>query len=621
MLRKILTRNIQKYLEYNDLRKQMFVECSPKDSELILYLLPWLLSVNHPDCPGYVPGLDTAFQVYDAASDKEIRNREQRFKEMFGITERGTLLRACSSFHWIEGLYTIGSIGTISQTPESDCDIWVCYDGRMLDAGSVKALNQKLELIREWIGQNGKIPVYFFVSEIHDIRACRFGSVDEESSGSTQTQVLKEEFYRTCVLICGKIPLWWICYDSRVLMNYDRVLLEITKQPYGFENLLDLGNLERVDEHEYFGAALWQLHKSLEKPLKSIIKMLLLKMQLDAPSEELVCHKFRQHVMVKHKDVMIPDPSVFSMFFIMSYYQGKHDADTISFIKECFYLRCGLKPFSRKHQFRERLIGLFFSKFEIDKEIRYNLDQFPKWNLEAQIRFGKRIFKLLLQIYRDISRSHAGVATLIDREDLTVIGRKIQAYYESRTHKVAILPKPMGVLNISGLTFHLNEGRWQVFSGNIMGGRIVGDPDILYVIAFIVQNRLFEPGRTHMIPNYSSISLPEIENLAVKIREFIVSDHTVIRGDYLKKAVIAKMLVVISFEEEPWEKAAGNIGLICKNSWGEVTVQRFHTEKRLRLFLDESGCRGGRVRVDYYLQKKTNNYTTLLKQVRHIIEG
>lgn len=620
MLRKILTRNVQKYLEYNDLRKQMFIECSPKDSELILYLLPWLLSVNHPDCPGYIPGLEAPFRVYDVMSDKDIRNREVRFKEMFGIQDRGSLLRPHSAIHWIEGLYTIGSIGTISQTPESDCDIWVCYDGRSLDAAALKSLNQKLHLIREWICQNGKIPVYFFVSEIHDVRECRFGSVDEESSGSSQTQVLKEEFYRTCVLICGKIPLWWICYDNRVLMNYDRVLLEINKHPYGFENLLDLGNLERVDEHEYFGAALWQLHKSLEKPLKSIIKMLLLKMQLDASSEELVCHKFRQHVMIKHRDVMIFDPSVFSMFFIMSYYQGKSDADTIAFIKECFYLRCGLKPFSRKHQFKEKLSGVFFNQFEIDKEVRYNLDQFPKWNLESQIRFGKRIFKLLLQIYRDISRSHTGVATLIDREDLTVIGRKIQAYYESKEHKVAIVPKPMGVLNISGLTFHLNDGRWQVFSGNIMGGRIVTDPDILYVIAFIVQNHLFEPGRTHMIPNYSSISLPEIENLAMKIREFIVLNHTVNRGDYLKKASISKMLVVISFEEEPWEKSASNIGLICKNSWGEIMVRRFHTGKRLKHFLDESGCRNGRVLVDYYLQKKTLNYTLLFNEVRRIIE-
>ncbi|MBU1168963.1 MAG: class I adenylate cyclase [Proteobacteria bacterium] len=621
MIRKIITRNKMKFLEYNDLRKQMFSECSPKDSEMILYLLPWLLSVNHQDCPGYLPDLDIPFRVHNVATEKEIRQREKTFKDMFGIHEKGSLLKLKPVFSMIQGLYTIGSIGTISQTPESDCDIWVCFDGDELDANQIRSLHQKLYLIKEWLNQNCKIPVYFFVSDIRDIRECRFGSVDDESSGSTQTHVLKEEFYRTCVLICGKIPLWWVCYDSRVLLTYDRVLNEIRKIPYGDDDLLDLGNLENVEEHEYFGAALWQFHKALERPLKSIIKMMLLKMQLDASSEELVCHKFRQHIMIKNLDNMIHDPSVFSMFFVMNYYQGKSDSDTITFIKECFYLRCGIKPYSKKNHFKKKLSDIFFSQFDIDKDVRGKLDRFSKWDLETQILFGKRLFKLLLQIYRDISKSHSGVASKIDREDLTVIGRKIQAFYEVKEHKVAILPKPMGILNVPGLIFQLNVGKWYVYPGNTSSGHIVSDMDILFAIAFIVQNDLFETGRSHMIPNSSSVSLPEIENLSIKIREFIHQHHTVIRGDYLKKASISKMLVVISFEEEPWEKSTSNIGLIYKNSWGEIFVRRFYTEKRLRTFLDECGCREGQVLADYYLQKKCINYSMLLDRVKKIIEG
>lgn len=620
MILKILERNKMKFLEYNELRKQMFSECSPKDSETILYLLPWLLSVNHPDCPGYMLDLDIPFRVFNVTTES-IRKRENQFKEMFGLREKGSMLKLKPVFSLIHGLYTIGSIGTISQTPESDCDIWVCYDSQEMDQQQIRNLHQKLYLIKEWLNLNCKIPVYFFASDIQDIRACRFGSVDDESSGSTQTHVLKEEFYRTSVLICGKIPLWWVCYDSRVLLTYERVLAEISKSPYGEYDLLDLGNLENVEEHEYFGAALWQLHKSLERPLKSIIKMLLLKMQLDASNEELVCHKFRQHIMIKTQDKMIPDPSVFSMFFIMNYYQGKSDPDTISFIKECFYLRCGIKPYSKKYNYKKKLSDIFFSQFEIDTEVRSNLDRFSKWDLESQISFGKRIFKLLLQIYGDISKSHSGVVSQIDREDLTVIGRKIQAFYETKEYKIPIIPKPMGVLNISGLIFQLNEAKWHVYSGNIKGDHIVSDPDILYVIAFIVRNDLFESGRVNMVPNYSSISLPEIENLSNKLKDFIQQGQTVIRGDYLKKASVSKMLVVISFEEEPWEKSTSNIGLIYKNSWGEVLVRRFNTEKSLREFLEKSGCREGQVLVDYYLQKKCINYNQLLGHIKKVIEG
>lgn len=621
MLRKILARNKAKYLEYNNLRKALFAENSPKDSDVILYLLPWLLSVNHPECPGYLPGLDIPFRVFNVNAEKGIKAREPSFKDMFGVNERGSLLRLTPKQSLILGLYTIGSIGTISQTPESDCDIWVCYDSRDMDPDRIKSLNQKLYLIKEWINQNCRLPIYFFVSDIMDIRKCRFGSVDEESSGSTQTHVLKEEFYRTCVLICGKIPLWWVCYDSRVLLAYDRVLAEISKNPLADDDFLDMGNLESVEEEEYFGAALWQLNKSLDRPLKSIIKMLMLKMQLDASSEELVCHKFRQHIMLKNPENMISDPSVFSMFFIMNYYQGKSDSDTMTFIKECYYLRCGIKPHSKKNLLKKKLTSIFFSQFDIDKDVRENLDRFSKWDLESQIIFGKGIYKLLLQIYRDISMSHAGVSSRINKEDLTVIGRKIQVVYESKEYKIAILPKPSDNMNISGLTMHLHRGKWHVYSGNINSGHIVSDLDILYIISFIVKNDLFQAGRVHMVPNQSSVSLPEIENLAIKIRDFIHQNHVVIRGDYLKKARIIKLLVVVSFEEEPWEKVPSNIGLIFKNSWGEVFVRRFNTEKRLRAFLDQNDCRDGQILVDYYLQKKCINYTVIMNQVKQLIEG
>lgn len=621
MLRKILARNKAKYIEYNNLRKDLFAENSPKESEVILYILPWLLSVNHPNCPGYLSDLDVPFRVFNIQMEKGIKHREQTFKDRFGIQEKGSLVKPVPNDSVILGLYTIGSIGTISQTQDSDCDIWVCYDSREMDIERLKNLNRKLYLIKEWISLNCKLPVYFFVSDIGDIRDCRFGSVDEESSGSTQTHVLKEEFYRTCVLICGKIPLWWVCYDSKVLLSYDRVLAEISKNPLADNDFLDMGNLESVEEDEYFGAALWQLNKSLDRPLKSIIKMLMLKMQLDASSEELVCHKFRQHIMIKNPDNMIPDPSVFSMFFIMNYYGGKSDPDTITFIKECYYLRCGIKPHSKKDHLKKRLTSLFFSQFDIAKDVRENLDRFSNWDLEAQIIFGKGIYKLLLQIYRDISMSHSGVSSRINKEDLTVIGRKIQVVYESKEYKIAVLPKSTDSLNISSLAMHIQSGKWQVSSGNITSGHLVSDIDILYITTFIVKNEMFQAGRIHMVPNKSSVSLPEIENLAIKIRDFIHQNHSIVRSDYLKKARITKLLVVISFEEEPWEKVPSNIGLIYKNSWGEVFVRRFNTERRLKDFLDQNDCREGQVLVDYYLQRKCINYTVLLNQVKKMIEG
>ena len=62
-IRKVLARNKKLYLEYNEFRKKMFRELSPETGEIILYLLPWLLSINDPACPGYVEAIDRTFKV------------------------------------------------------------------------------------------------------------------------------------------------------------------------------------------------------------------------------------------------------------------------------------------------------------------------------------------------------------------------------------------------------------------------------------------------------------------------------------------------------------------------------------------------------------------------------
>ncbi len=585
MNKKIITKNRKKFLEYNELRKQMFAEFSPNDSEIVLYLLPWLLSVNHVDCPGYLFDIDTVFRVFDIGNHKAILKKEKKFKELFDVGEKKSLIKPKAKFCTVLGLYTIGSVGTISQIPESDCDIWICYDKK----------------------------------DYKDIQNCRFGSVDEESSGSAQANVLKEEFYRTCMVISGKIPLWWVCYDSKAVISYEEALSVLDDTDYWEDDLVDFGDLENVVAEECFGAALWQIQKSLDSPLKSFIKMLLLKMQLEASNDKLICHNFRRHIMVKQTENAIPDPSVFSMLFLMNYIIGKGDVELVEFVKKCYYLRCQIKPYSKKYIIKKKLANKFFNQFELDKETREKLSRFSKWDLESQIGFGKQIFTLLLKSYRQIVASQAGAVSKMGQRDLTVVGRKIQVYYEAKEAKVVILPKSTSKLNISGLTFNLKNNTWYVFSGNDKAGRIVKAEDIVFVIAFVVRNKLFEAGRMHMLPNSSSISVTEIINLGIKIDEFFMQGgFSYVYHDFLKKSYITKILVVISFEEEPWEKTGNKIRIVYMNSWGEMFVEKITSFVKLKAILKSNRYIQDKVIIDYYLQKKCLNYTEILNGVKKI---
>lgn len=619
MIQKIITRNRKKIIAYNELRKQMFAEFSPEDSEIILYLLPWLLSVNEPECPGYLADIDTIFRVFDIAGNKVIKKKESEFKDLFDIDVKSSLVKLRPTFCTILGLYIIGSVGTLSQTATSDCDIWICYDKKDYSETQLKQLKKKIYLIGEWIDANCKIPVHFFILDVEDIQNCRFGSVDEESSGSAQANVLKEEFYRTCMVIAGKIPLWWACYDNRTQIDYKDALAVIGDDAFWEDDLVDFGDLENVDAEECFGAALWQIQKSLESPLKSFIKMLLLKMQLDASDDELLCHRFRQHVTVKRMDAIIPDPSVFSMLFLMDYLIGTGDGELTEFVKKCYYLRCEIKPYSKKYIIKKKLANKFFNKYQIEKEVREELSRFSRWSLAKQISFGKQIYNLLLKSYRQIVTSQKGVVSRIGKKDLTVVGRKIQVYYEAKPSKVVILPKSTPKLNISNLTFKMVKNRWYVYSANDESGRIVDDTDIVFVIAFVVRNQLFEAGRTHMLPNSSNISVSEIVNLGARIDAFFVQGgHRFQQDDFLKKAYIIKILVVISFEEQPWEKTGNKIRIVYMNSWGEMFAEKITSITKLKTVLKTNRYSKEKASIDFYLQKKCLNHTEILNAVKKI---
>ena len=214
------------------------------------------------------------------------------------------------------------------------------------DAHTLEQLSQKVNLLKNWLDTQLKLPAYFFISDIEDIRNCHFGQVDDESCGTTQKNILKEEFYRTMIVIAGKIPLWWICYDKEHPVVYGDFAKELAHDESESQDFVDLGDIEGISQDEYFGAALWQLNKSLTYPLKSIIKMLLLKMQIDSPPEELLCSRFRKTILEKSASPALSDPSLYAIKALLDHNQSARP-ESLEFIKNCFYLRFDIKMFSK----------------------------------------------------------------------------------------------------------------------------------------------------------------------------------------------------------------------------------------------------------------------------------
>lgn len=620
MLRTQFVHNKEVYLAYNRFRKKIFTELAPKDGETILYLLPWMLSVNDPAVPGYVPNLKQPIAIFGAAADQALLKREASFMRLFGIKGSPLLRRSSARACLIEGLYTIGSVGTISQTPSSDCDMWVCIEKEKFDKEAKGQLLQKLSLVKDWMDSNIKMPVYFFLCDVEDIRNSDFGGVGGESCGSAQYNVLKEEFYRTSILISGKIPLWWVCFDPDESIDYKEFSEQYARGQYDEYDFIDLGALESIDPDEYFGASLWQFNKALTHPLKSVIKMLLLEMFLHSDGEELLCHRFRNAMLNQQSPFFFQDPSVFTLKSILQYNQGAHP-NSLEFIKQCGYLRYEIKFYSKKRTIKEDEAKEIFDAYPLTKEQIGWLNAFTECRLLEQLDFGGKIFVLLVNIYKRVMASQKGV-NKISKKDMTIIGRKLAACLERKQNKVPLVHKPIANLNLPTLTFINETDGWNVYASGDLTRPVTAGADIVSCIGYLVWNDIYDTFNVRMTPNPTPISIQEINNLAKRIKEiFGVFDITGVDFDnFLEEERVTKMLFIVNFDNPNSTNQMNDFSILYSNHWGELFYQRFNSPYKFKIFIEEGGRIFSQTERHYYVQRSNLHYEKIIDRSKKIVQ-
>lgn len=616
-----LQNNKKRYLDYNNFRKKIFLTNSPKDSPVILYMLPWILSVNRPSVPGYIKELKEPYHVFNIENNKDILKHEGLFKKEFGIKEEKSLIRDPLQRPQILGIYTIGSAGTISQTSRSDCDIWICIDKSAFTGKAWQHLSEKINLIKDWLDTRLKIPVYFFLSDIEDIRQCNFGNLDFEGSGSAQKNVLKEEFYRTTILLEGKIPFWWVCFEGENSVDYDLAFSQTAESDFGERDFIDMGDLQEVHQNEYFGASLWQFNKSLTHPLKSIIKMLQLKMFLEAPKEELLCHKFRYSILSGKDKNVIQDPSLFTMNAVLDYFSDHTKEEYFEFIKKFFYLRFNMKLLSKTQTLKEDAAGDVFKKYKIDRKDIYRLNEFDSWKLQEKIEFGELMFDFLIYIYKDIVRIQKGKSGEIAPQDLTIIGRKLSSSLEVKSHKLPLLHIPTENTKLPVLTFSPAGKVWQVNSSEEQSTPLITNENIIFCLAYIVWNGIFDPVQTKMLPNHTAVTLQEIINLGRKIRDVFGSfDISGVHfNNFLHKEIITKMLLVVSFEKQGINMDIYDFCIIYKNNWEELFVRRFNSAEKMKAFLETVSRNAPQLETHYYIRRSNKYYEKIIERTKNLL--
>lgn len=591
-----LTIRLLRVLRYNKARIERALTLLPVEHRPLFHAIPFLLHVNHPQLPGFVDDEHIPFGINNYSFRQDIAealnacfpDQTSLFSDIKSIWPRE---RA------IDALVLMGSIGSIAQTNHSDFDYWVCLDGTKFSASALDSLQQKLSAIERWAEKQWGIEVHFFLSDIESVRHNKFGEADGESSGSAQAQFLKAEFYHTNIVVAGKAPFWWLTPEKTGDKQYIalRDILKEGGQP-DLSWFMDLGNVERVDEGELFGAAIWQLSKAMDSPFKSLLKIAKLEVYLaNIELGQPLCNVLKKHV---HRGAQAPgqvaiiDP--YSLMFdeLIDHYKKKGQAEDVLLLQQCLYLKCEgnlSQPLLQGEPgtFKRKILSAYAKSWGWGRKQLYHLDHVHEWSFHERVQLSRRIHRFLLRCYRRISSQLRPDQQVMDAKDMTVLGRRLSTFYGKKEHKIEFLrsafDENLYCENVTVSLKQLKNGEevWTVYAGDQLSKSGITNPaqkitqasNAVELILWCVCNRIID-AQTRVLLDYNSGEISELDlnDLVRHLCKYFppVKVSALSRSNLLAAANITSCMALVNFPTYRQKSSVEHISVIYTTSWGET---------------------------------------------------
>ncbi len=563
--------------------------------------IPILLSTNHKRLPGFIDG-DVPFGIIGFDPDPEaVKFLQGRFyvKE-FEIRKKSPV---------IQMMAVMGSVGTIAYTRSSDYDYWVCVERRSLSPEKLARFNQKVEAVQNWAMEEADIEVHIFINDIGDIKNNIFAESSEEAFGSIIGTVLKDEFFRSSIIIAGKTPFWWVLprfvRDSEYESLYDSISQEDREKLF-----VDLGNLYEISKEDFIGPALFLIIKSLGNPFKSIIKLGLLEKYLFAPDNSpLLCQKIKTNILRGNLDNKIIDSYILMFEEVYNYYDSTMDEPSLlKILRQNLYLK--INPQLSRYigvKDRQSLPYKVLVMFRYVKEWEWSmkdiqlLDNFENWDYNQTMVFWNMVKKFMLLSYQKIAMQIPAMK-LEDRisdSDFRLLSGKIKSHFAQEKNKIdnyiTFKDTPHeSVLNMEPSAGSGDEaGEWNLisrFNNNLstIKKSKVGDETastvllrsekgLVRLLAWTAINQIYDPkfSRLKIQAGNKRINQNTVADLLGRIASLFSGTHSKLKNEhYLRPPFNMANMIIINFGLENAETIQ-TIHHIYQTSWGESYIDEY----------------------------------------------
>ncbi len=569
----------------------------PKQADLF-QIIPYLLHENTA-----LPGIKKDFEketphgIFDYHPDSEtldIISKYGRGKKYTSAPKKSPA---------IEGLFTIGSIGSVAQSNDSDIDYWICINEVSFSKDELALLEKKLRAVEQYAWNEFHIQVTFFLVDITKARNNDFGDSTLESSGSAQAMLLKEEFYRTMIHVAGKLPLWSVLPTAFSKNHYHAILNMVSALP-DFFRYIDLGDIHAIPTGEFFGASIWQMFKSLKSPFKSILKMALLeKYVFEYGEKPLLCNTYKDEWMNSGVNLKLTRNDAYYILVdnLLRFFEASKDNESVSLILTCFFLKLGISgPDDLDNTvfgLRKILIENCMTKWGWTREKMFRIGGYESWPYKNIVELSNILESHIIKKYKILNKAFEtlpGSETLISAEDRTVLGRKVFSELSRQPGKISkLLLVSKSVLYFSGLHVKYSrtkEGKtlWDLINKNIQASDrtepLITAETIEEIGAWLMVNHIYNNTTVvNLTPNPTPVTTDDIRKLFKTLYDYFSTliHKPVGFGHLLKKEELAGLFVSINFYAPRQQRDITHYTLIYMNTWGEMFLKFISLEKGL----------------------------------------
>ena len=495
----------------------------------------------------------------------------------------------------ILAVYSMGSVGSLAQTAQSDIDYWVCIDEKWLGRQGTELLRRKLDALESMALERFKIHVTFFLVDIFKARDNNFGGSTQESSGSAQARLLKEEFYRTMIHVAGRLPLW-TALPTSISINYYNLILDCINRLPGTKRYIDLGDIHAISRNEYFGASVWQMFKWLKSPFKSVIKMALLEKYINTYGRTpMLCNEYKNEWMNSgtHLKPGQNDSYIILLNTLIQFYTKSGDIRSIKLLLTCFFLKLGITKQSELDYsvfgLRRILLERCLREWGWSQEKVFEIGRFRTWPYAAIHRLSLTIEQYMMTRYKDLkSRFKDNDGLTISDQDRMVLERKVDIQFQDKPGKI----KKLLLVSSGDRHFSKLSLRYLSVPGNVYGqwelihkpsSQTPSNEDSILTVdsveelgAWLIRNHLYTD-RTFlaMVPNPTEVSHDSIEKLYRAMHDFFTPELTKTVGfDALRKVpLITRMFVSVNFYAERPNDRISDFTMVYLNSWEEMFLR------------------------------------------------